>query len=203
MSEVKNIIEALLFSATEPVGIKKLLEVIETFEPMKKGDLELVIEQMRQEYEQSDRAFQLDEIAGGYQLRTKQAYGNYVTLLHKNLKKERLSHAASEVLAVIAFRQPVTRAEIDEIRGVDSSGIMATLQDRELVEQVGKLQVPGRPALYGTTKKFLQHYGLNSLSDLPGYQKRDRKMEIEEGVQEVVPEAVPEAVQKVAEPAFL
>jgi segregation and condensation protein B len=175
MKEIKQILEAVLFSASEPVGIKKLLEIVETYSPIKKDELETLLAQMKQEYEQGECTFQLDEIAEGYQLRTKKAFGPYVELLHRNVKKERLSHAASEVLAIIAFKQPVTRAEIDQIRGVDSSGIMSTLLERQLVESVGKLDVPGRPTQFGTTKKFLQHFGLKSLDDLdlPGHQMRE------------------------------
>lgn len=166
MKQIKQILEALLFSVNEPVGIKKLLAVVQSVEPLQKQDLQKILNEMREEYLESDGCFQLDEIAEGYQLRTKMEYSSYVEMLHRNVKKERLSHAGSEVLSIVAFKQPVTRAQIDEIRGVDSSGILHTLQERELVENVGKLDVPGRPSLYGTTKKFLIHFGLRDLDEL-------------------------------------
>lgn len=166
MKTIKQTIEALLFSSSEPVSLKKLHDVIETVEPLKKSELLDILREMQEEYLHSERAFQMDEIAEGFQLRTKSLFSAEIEHLHKGVKKEKISPAASEVLAIIAFRQPVTRAEIDEIRGVDSSAILATLQERELVEAVGKLEVAGRPTQFGTTRKFLMHYGLSSLEEL-------------------------------------
>ena len=167
MSEMKALIEALLFASHEPVSIGKLREVVEGFGPIETKQLRQLLMELKEEYISSSRGFQLEEIAGGFLLRTKQEYGQYVQQLLKSRKGERLSPAASELLAIVAYKQPVTRPQIEAIRGVDSSGPLAALVERGLVEAKGKLEAPGRPSLYRTTSRFLQLLGLKSLSHLP------------------------------------
>lgn len=166
-THVKRIIEALLFSSNAPIGFNKIQEIIEGLYPIKPRMTREIIQQLAEEYILQDRAFRLEQIAEGCILRTCQEYSPYVEMMYRNRRSEKLSHPAAEVLAIIAYRQPVTRPQIDAIRGVDSSGILYTLMERQLIEPVGKLEAPGRPTLYGITKGFLQYFGLRDLKDLP------------------------------------
>lgn len=163
--EMKRIVEALLFAASEPLSLKKIKEIVTSYEEISPSDLKSLLDELALEYREQRRAFKLEEIAGGYLLRTYPQYHTYLKLLLPNRSKGRLSQAALEVLAIIAYRKPITRAEIESIRGVDCSSMIHTLMERELVEVTGKLEVPGRPSIYSVTKKFLVHFGLNS-SDL-------------------------------------
>lgn len=166
-SQVKQVIEALLFSTNDPLSLKKLREITEEIFPLKPRVLEALLHELRDEYDKERRAFELAEIADGYILRTRADYGSYVDLLHHSRRGEKLSPAAAEVLAIIAYRQPITRVQIDAIRGVDSSGTVYSLLERGLVESVGRLEAPGRPTLFGTSLAFLKAFGLKSLNELP------------------------------------
>lgn len=162
----KRIIEGLLFASSDPVSLRRLCHVLELHHPLAPEEVKSLLEELRDEYEALDRSFALEEIGKGYILRSKQEYAPYIQALLKTARPERLSQAACEVLSIIAYRQPVTRPQIDEIRGVDSSGIVHTLLDRQLIECVGKMEVPGRPALYGVTMQFLKHFGLKDVKEL-------------------------------------
>lgn len=159
--EMKRIIEALLFATTEPIALKKIQSIVKSYREITPAELKELLEELGNEYREGGRAFKLEEIGGGYLLRTYPQYHTYLRQLFPDRGKERLSQAALEVLAIIAHRKPITRAEIEAIRGVDCSNMIHTLVERELVEITGKLEVPGRPSLYGVTKKFLVHFGLN------------------------------------------
>lgn len=165
--KAKRIIEALLFASSEPVSFQKLREVMEAFHPMKPKVLKELIEDLEEEYISQQKAFRLEEVSLGYVLKTCEEYSPYIELLFRAKRAEKLSQAAAEVLAIIAYKQPVTRPEIDAIRGVDSSGTLQNLQERRLIESLGKLEVPGRPTLYGITDHFLTHFNLRNLKDLP------------------------------------
>jgi segregation and condensation protein B len=165
---IKKVIEALLFASADPLPLMKLREVTDTIAPLRPRDLRRLLEQLKEEYLSQQRAFQLEEIAQGYVLRTFEDYAPYLDLLHRNRRAEKLSPASTEVLAIIAYRQPITRPQIDAIRGVDSSGTIVQLLERQLIEPAGRLEAPGRPTLYATTKEFLKHYGLKDISGLPG-----------------------------------
>ena len=165
---LKRVIEALLFASPDPLSLIKIREVTDTILPLRPSNLRQILEELKQEYLFQKRAFQLEEIAQGYVLRTYEEYAPYLDLLHRQKRGEKLSPASTEVLAIIAYRQPITRPKIDAIRGVDSSGTLMQLLERQLVESVGKLDAPGRPTLYGTTKEFLKHYGLKDISELKG-----------------------------------
>lgn len=167
----KRIIEALLFASSDPLPFNKIREIVDTFQLLKPRLLRELINELQQEYLSQQRAFRLEEIAEGYLLRTCEEYGSFIDLLHRNKRSEKLSHASAEVLAIIAYKQPITRPQIEAIRGVDSSGIMQNLLERQLIEPVGKLEAPGRPTLYGITKDFLKHFGLRDLQELPQLQK--------------------------------
>lgn len=164
--QAKRIIEALLFASSEPLPFNKIREIIDSFHPLKPKLLRDLINELQQEYLSQQRAFRLEEIAEGFLLRTCEEYSNFVDLLFKNKRTEKVSQASAEVLAIIAYKQPITRPQIEAIRGVDCSGIIQNLLERQLVEHAGRLEAPGRPMLYGTTKYFLLHYGLKSIEDL-------------------------------------
>jgi segregation and condensation protein B len=159
-----QIIEALLFASDAPLSAADLSRVDERLD---EDTVEAVIQELRAEYELSERSFQIYEVAGGYQLLTRP---EFVTILERYdtvPQPSRLSAPALEVLAIIAYRQPLGRAEIEEIRGVGSSGVLRTLTERQLIEPVARGEGMGRPLLYGTTKKFMEHFGFRSLEDLP------------------------------------
>lgn len=165
--KAKQIIEALFFASSEPISFNKLREIIETLYPIKPRVLRDLIEQLQEEYLSQGRAFRLEEIEEGFLLRSCEEFAPYIQMLFRHKKTEKLSQAAAEVLAIIAYRQPVTRPQIDAIRGVDSTGTLINLLERELIEPLGKLEAPGRPTLYGITQNFLQYFGLRNLKDLP------------------------------------
>lgn len=164
---LKHIVEAILFASSDPVPFNKIREITDTFHVLTPKDLRVLIQELKEDYLSQKRAFQLDEIAQGFVLRTREEYSGYVSQLGQDRRGERLSHAGAEVLAIIAYRQPITRPQIEAIRGIDSSGIIATLLDRQLIQTVGKLEAPGRPTLYGITKDFLKHFGLKDTEELP------------------------------------
>ena len=165
-SHLKRVVEALLFASPDPLPLAKIREVTDTILPLRPRQLRAILDELTQDYLSQQRAFKIDEIAQGYVLRTYEEYAPYLDLLYKNKRWDKLSPASTEVLAIIAYRQPITRPQIDAIRGVDSSGSLAQLIERQLVESMGKLEAPGRPTLYGTTKEFLKHFGLKDLSEL-------------------------------------
>lgn len=163
----KRIIEALLFASHDPISFEKIREIVDTFHPLKPRVLRDLMSELQQEYLSQQHAFRLEEIAQGFLLRSCEEYSPFIELLHLNKRTEKLSQASAEVLAIIAYRHPITRPQIEAIRGVDCSGILQNLLERQLVEPVGKSEAPGRPTLYGITKDFLKHFGLRTLQELP------------------------------------
>ncbi len=163
MSDLKPIIEALIFASPEPVTLKALVKLLDT-EP--KEEVEAAIAALRQDYERPG-GLQVVEVAGGYQIVTRSEFHEWVRRLFHERTTQKLSVAALETLAVIAYRQPVTAPEIAEIRGVNTAGVLGTLVDRKLIKIVGRKQVVGRPFMYGTTREFLERFGLNDIIDLP------------------------------------
>jgi segregation and condensation protein B len=156
-----NALEAVLFMAAEPLEPKELADILE----VSSVEMDNLIYDLEQQY--AYRGLQLNRIAGGYQVVTRPEYGSIVARLHKP-ERFRLSRAALETLAIVAYRQPVTRPEIESIRGVNSDSPLDTLVQYELVCEAGRKDAPGRPVLYCTTDNFLGHFGLNSIADLPG-----------------------------------
>jgi segregation and condensation protein B len=159
----KRIVEALVLGAPEPVSAQKLADVVPGLEA---DEARALVVELGREYEEQGRAFEIWEVAGGYQLRTRPEYAPYLRLLHRE-RPLRLSRAALETLAVVAYRQPVTRAEIEAVRGVEVDAVIRSLLERQLVRIAGHREVPGRPMLYATTKRFLEVFGLGRLEDLP------------------------------------
>jgi segregation and condensation protein B len=159
----KQIVEALILAAPEPISAQRLADIVPRLKPA--GVKELVAE-LGREYQEQGRAFEIWEVAGGYQLRTLPAYANWVKQLLKE-RAMRLSRAALETLSVVAYKQPVTRAEVEHVRGVEVGPVLRSLVDRKLVKIAGHRDVPGRPMVYATTKRFLEVFGLPRLDDLP------------------------------------
>jgi segregation and condensation protein B len=176
-SEKRRIIEALILSSTEPISAMKLAEIIPY---CKAGQAKDLVNELNTEYAEQDRAFEIWEIAGGYQIRTRAEFSGYLQKLQKE-RALRLSQAALETLAIIAYRQPATRAEIEEVRGVDAGATVKSLLDRQLIRIAGQREVPGRPMLYGTTRRFLEVFGLENLKNLPTLRELD-EMAREQGL---------------------
>ncbi|OGX24894.1 MAG: SMC-Scp complex subunit ScpB [Omnitrophica WOR_2 bacterium RIFCSPHIGHO2_01_FULL_48_9] len=164
IEHVKGIVEALLFVNEKPVTLQQIKEVAEG---VTAGELKQIIQSLKDELEQKKTGMLIVEIADGYQMLTNPLYAAYVRSFYKTRHKERLSKPALETLAIIAYKQPVTRADVEVIRGVNSDGVMVHLLNKELIKAIGRKDIPGRPFLYGSTKQFLEYFGLKSLLDLP------------------------------------
>ena len=162
--ELKAILEAVLFVSPEPVPVARLMSILGT---VSKAEVVQALGILTHDLDQDGRGIQLVQIAGGYRLVTKQEYGPWLKRMDKAKAAQKLSRSALESLAIIAYKQPLVRSEIEEIRGVETSGVLRTLCERKLVRIVGRKDVPGRPIMYGTTKFFLEHFGLHDLSQLP------------------------------------
>jgi segregation and condensation protein B len=162
--ELKAILEAVLFVSPEPVPVARLMSIVGT---VSKSEVVQALGILTHDLDQDGRGIQLVQVAGGYRLVTKQEYGPWLKRMDKAKAAQKLSRSALESLAIIAYKQPLVRSEIEEIRGVETSGVLRTLCERKLVRIVGRKDVPGRPIMYGTTKFFLEHFGLQDLSQLP------------------------------------
>ncbi len=162
---LRGIIETLLFITDKPLSVKKIVELIEDHEVTEEV-VQQLIDELATDYLKIS-ALEIRHVAEGYQIATKPEYSEYVRRLYRERTALRLSPAALETLAIIAYRQPVTKAEIEETRGVDCSGVLETLLEKKLIKIVSRKEVIGRPLLYGTTQEFLKYFGLTSLSDLP------------------------------------
>jgi segregation and condensation protein B len=162
-SDQLRIIEALVLGSPEPISASRLAEIVPQCTP---GDAKDLINELNTGYQENDRAFEIWEVAGGYQVRTRAEFSGYLQQLHKQ-RPLRLSRAALDTLSIIAYKQPVTRGEIEEVRGVEAGPVVKGLLDRRLVRIAGQREVPGRPMLYATTRRFLEVFGLESLKGLP------------------------------------
>ena len=171
------VVEALLFSAQKPLSIRELAGAIKDagaedlwpneFANVKEAEIAAAIEQLKIEYIQEQRAFQITEKAEGWQLATDPAFAPWVRQLFPAPKPARLTAPALETLSIIAYRQPITRADVEAVRGVNIDGVLQTLMERGLVKIAGRAEIPGRPLLYETTQFFLDHFGLRTLDELP------------------------------------
>ena len=160
---LKLIIEALLFTADKPLRVRDILACVEDETP---ANVREALNELRAEYDAMGRSFTLKEVAEGFQLRTQSEYAPYVVRMLKT-SPARLSRAAMETLAIIAYKQPILRQEIERLRGVDAGGILRTLLEKNLVRIMGRKNLPGKPIIYGTTKKFLEVFDLKDLGSLP------------------------------------
>ena len=177
-----RIIEALLFSAQKPLSIKEIVDLLHNagaedefspneFAKVRQAEVAAAIEQLKVEYIQHEHGFQLVEKADGWQLASDPKYAQWVRGLFPAPKPARLSSPALETLAIIAYRQPITRADVEAVRGVTIDGVLQTLMERGLVKISGRAEIPGRPLLYETTEFFLDHFGLRNLDELPNVEE--------------------------------
>ena len=163
LSPLRPAVESLIFSSEFPLKIEVIREILGERDRRK---IARVLEELDQSYQNPNHGFELVHVAEGYQFRTKSKYSEWIKKLRKT-RAPRLSRSSMEVLAMIAYKQPIVRAEVEAIRGVDSASVLKTLLERRLIRILGRKDVPGRPIVYGTTREFLQFFGLRNLSDLP------------------------------------
>jgi segregation and condensation protein B len=163
MDELKNIVESLLFVAEEPLTVERLTKIISGSQT---GQLRQALEELEAEYEARKGGFFLNQVAGGYQFRTRPEHLEWIKRMVQP-KPLHLSKAALETLAIIAYKQPVIRSDVEHIRGVDCGGVLRALLERKFIRVLGRRELPGRPLIYATTKRFLEVFGLKNLEDLP------------------------------------
>lgn len=160
--ELKRILESLLFASDSPLKLERLTEIVD----LDKNLVRTALTELAADCDKPERGIRLVEVAGGFQLRSHPDCADWIRLLQSS-RPFRFSRAALETLAIVAYRQPITRAEIDYLRGVDSGGVVRTLLDKHLIRILGKKDIPGKPLIYGTSKEFLEVFGLQDLSALP------------------------------------
>jgi segregation and condensation protein B len=177
-----RVIEALLFSASKPFSAKEIVDVLRRpgtegeflpneFAKVREAEIAAALEQLKLDYTEQERGFQLIEKAEGWQLATDSKYAPWVRELYPEPKPARLTAPALETLAIIAYRQPITRADVEAVRGVNIDAVLQTLMERGLVKITGRAEIPGRPLLYETTQFFLDHFGLRNLDELPNVEE--------------------------------
>lgn len=168
--ELKPVVEALLFITSDPLSLDKMQEIIgvkNNHKNFDKKEIQRILKELQDDYQNRAGALQLAEVAGGWQICTKEEFSPWLEKLAKNKETYKLSNSALETLAIIAYKQPITRAEVEHIRGVDSGGIMHGLLAKRLVRIAGRKDCVGHPLLYGTSNEFLQYFGLATIGDLP------------------------------------
>lgn len=163
IDKTKAIIEAILFSAGRTVETKELMAILE----LSSEDIDAIMQNIKSDYEEQNRGLEIIKVDNGYQICTKKEYYDYIYPIFDNRAKPNLSAAALETLSIIAYNPKITRAEVEQIRGVNSDGTIYKLLEYGLIEEVGRLDAPGRPAIYSVTKEFLKMFGISSLEELP------------------------------------
>jgi len=159
-----SVIEALLFASERPLTLEQIKNVLDNLET---SDIRALLEELISEYEKNNRGIRIIEIAGGFQMITPSGLSPFIKKLYKQRRAEKLSRPALETLAIIAYKQPVTRIEIESLRNVNIDGIIKNLLDKDLIRVAGRKKAPGRPKVYGTSRQFLEYFGLKSLEELP------------------------------------
>ncbi|MFH0992255.1 MAG: SMC-Scp complex subunit ScpB [bacterium] len=203
---LKSLIEGLIFAAHEPLTVKQIQTLYEydgvdaVPRKLAADEVESIVKELNDEYHAFDRPYRIIHIAGGYQFATLQKYAEWLGKLYKEQSRRKLSQSAVESLAIIAYKQPISKPEIESIRGVNCDYVLRTLLEKELVTIVGRAPTPGRPLLYGTTRDFLKHFGLNEITDLPRpreieeilgesqFETERRMLEAQQGIQDQVKE---------------
>ena len=180
----KSIIEAILFSAGRIIETKELMAILE----LSNEDIDSIMQNMKSEFEEQNRGIEIIKVENGYQMCSKKEYYDYIYPIFDNRAKPSLSAAALETLSIIAYNPKITRAEIEQIRGVNSDGTIYKLLEYNLIEEVGRLDAPGRPTIYSTTKDFLKMFGMSSIEELPELPK----YKIDENEQIVIDEIIDE-----------
>lgn len=184
IDKIKSIIEAILFSAGTVVETKKLMAILE----LSNEDIDAIMQSMKNEFEEQNRGIEIIKVDNGYQLCSKKEYYDYIYPIFDNRAKPSLSPAALETLSIIAYNPKITRSEIEQIRGVNSDGTIYKLLEYNLIEEVGRLDAPGRPTIYSTTNEFLKMFGISNLEELPELPK----YKIDENEQIVIDEIIEE-----------
>lgn len=178
--EIQTILESVLFAAGDPVELEKLADIVD----VDKRSLREILKNMMDSYNYERRGIHIIQLEDAYQMCTRGEYQEYVAALAEPRRKQSLSNAAIEVLALVAYKQPVTRSDIEHIRGVNCDYVVNRLVERNLIEEVGRLDAPGRPILFGTTQEFLRCFGIAALDQLPSFesfgQPEEIRMELEE-----------------------
>ena len=165
ISNLKSVVESILFAAEKPLPLNRFRDVIG--DSVSPADIKKCVDELNLTYKSNDHSFSITEVAGGFQIRTLPEFHPYLKKLYERRNEGILSNAAMETLSIIAYKQPINRAEIDSVRGVDSSAIVRGLMDKKLIRITGRAEVLGRPLLYGTSNNFLEILGLSSIKDLP------------------------------------
>lgn len=191
IDKTKAIIEAILFSAGRVVETKELMAILE----LSNDDIDVILQNMKVEFEEQKRGIEIIKVNNGYQLCSKKEYYDYIYPIFDNRAKPNLSTAALETLSIIAYNPKITRAEIEQIRGVNSDGTIYKLLEYNLIEEAGKLDAPGKPTIYKTTPEFLKMFGISSLDELPELPK----YKIDENEQIVIDEIIDEGTNESAE----
>lgn len=180
----ESVIEALIFSSDDSLPAEEILRAIKSIDgedvDLRKEDIDTIVDSLNQKYDQHKNSFRILRIANGYIYSTLETYAKYVGYLSSERAKRRLSQAALETLSIIAYKQPITKPELESIRGVNSDYILTTLLEKNLITIIGRAETVGRPLLYGTTDEFLKYFGLNNLSDLPKPRELDEIMQDED-----------------------
>jgi segregation and condensation protein B len=192
-NEIKKIVEALIFASDSPITANRINNIITELDSTQ---INSIINELNAEYDQNEHAFKIVRLSGGFQFVTRSEYAHYIKQYYKGRAKSKLSRAALETLAIIAFKQPISRPEIDSIRGVNCDGVVKNLLERNLIYISGRSEQVGRALLYSTTPDFLQYFGVNKITDLP------KPKEIEEllgSAQEELPFSSDELDGKIAE----
>jgi segregation and condensation protein B len=169
-TRLSSVIEALIFASPEPISAKKLCELIAQGDEQLELEPEAIepfVDRLNQRYEENGLSFNIENVAGGYTFATKKRYEPWLSIFQHEDAYRKLSQSAIESLAIVAYKQPITKPEVDEIRGVDSGYILRQLLEKVLIEVSGRLDAPGKPLVYRTTKHFLKHFGINSIDELP------------------------------------
>lgn len=168
LDEVKSILEAILFAASEPISLEQFSQL---FDDVSVRQIRQQLMRLRDEYQETNRSFQLIEIANGFQICTDRAYHQWIEKFHTRQVRVKLSPSALEALAIVAYKQPVTRSEVEEIRGVNSDSVLSSLIEKRMVRIAGRKPGPGRSLLLATTDEFLEQFGLKDLSTLPSMEE--------------------------------
>jgi len=166
-NNLKSAVEALIFASERPVTLEQLKKVLGNPES---GELRKIVDGLKEEYEAQNRGFRVVEIAGGFQMITASSFAPFLKKLYKDRSVDKLSKPALESLAIIAYKQPLTKSEIESLRNVNVDGVMKNLLEKNLIRISGRKKIPGRPFVFGTTRQFLEHFGLKSLDDLPKFE---------------------------------
>lgn len=164
LNEIKKIVEALIFASDSPISENRIKNIILELDAVQINE---IIDKLNDEYDQNEHAFKIVRLAGGFQFVSRAEYAHYIKQYYKGRAKSRLSRAALETLAIVAFKQPISRPEIDSVRGVNSDGVVKNLLERNLIQISGRSETIGRALLYSTTPEFLQYFGVNGIADLP------------------------------------